>query len=58
MAAQLTDASPADAGARAVFEWMRGKRFLIERWEAPNLEPLGAPAAGIAIIGADPRARG
>jgi hypothetical protein len=58
MVAEFKGAPPADAGARVVFEWMRGKRFLIERWEAPNLEPLDAPAAGIAIIGADPDSEG
>ncbi|MGH3070862.1 MAG: hypothetical protein ACRDNB_01165 [Gaiellaceae bacterium] len=44
----------ADAGARVSFEWMPGKRFLIERWEVPVPE---APD-GIAIIGADPDAEG
>jgi hypothetical protein len=45
---------PADASARVVFEWLPGKRFLIERWEVPVPE---APD-GIAIIGADPEREG
>src|SRR5438309_9881221 len=54
MAAEFKDAPPADVGARVVFEWMPGKRFLIQRWEVPVPE---APP-GIAIIGADPEAAG
>ena len=45
---------PADIGARASFEWLPGKRFLIQRWEVPVPE---APD-GIAIIGADPESEG
>ncbi|MEY2442936.1 MAG: hypothetical protein QOJ46_2362 [bacterium] len=45
---------PADVDARVVFEWMPGKRFLIQRWEIPVPE---APD-GIAIIGADPESEG
>ena len=44
---------PADTGAPVSFEWLSGRHFLIERWEVPVPE---APD-GIAIIGADPRAR-
>jgi hypothetical protein len=40
---------PTDARGRTVFEWMPGKRFLIQRWEVPQPE---APD-GIAIIGFD-----
>lgn len=43
-----------DAGARVRFEWLTGKRFLIERWEIPIPE---APD-GIAIIGEDPEHEG
>ncbi|HEX2135179.1 MAG TPA: hypothetical protein VHG30_04630 [Microvirga sp.] len=45
---------PIDAGARVTFEWLTGKRFLIERWEVPVPE---APD-GIAIIGADSESEG
>ena len=45
---------PADAGARASFEWLPGGPFLIQRWEVPVPE---APD-GIAIIGADPASEG
>jgi hypothetical protein len=45
---------PVDAGARVSFEWLPGKRFLIQRWEVPIPE---APD-GIAIIGADPAREG
>ncbi len=49
--ADIPQAPPAgsDARARAVFEWMPGERFLVQRWEVPQ------PAApdGIAIIGFD-----
>jgi hypothetical protein len=51
MKAEFKDIPPADVGARVVFEWMPGGRFLIERWEVPVPE---APD-GIAIIGADPQ---
>ena len=40
------DMPPADIGARAIFEWLPGERFLIQRWEVPMPE---APD-GIAII--------
>jgi Protein of unknown function (DUF1579) len=44
---------PAEAPrARATFEWMTGRRFLIQRWEVDHPE---APD-GIAIIGFDPAA--
>ena len=54
VAAKFKDLPPADKGARVVFEWMAGRRFLIQRWEVP------APHApdGIAIIGADPESEG
>jgi hypothetical protein len=45
---------PVEGAARVVFEWMPGKRFLIQRWEVPLAE---APD-GIAIIGADPERDG
>jgi hypothetical protein len=46
---------PPDApGAPVSFEWLSGRRFLIERWEVPVPE---APD-GIAIIGADPEREG
>ena len=49
MAAEFKHLPPAGIGARVVFEWMSGSRFLIQRWEVPMPE---APD-GIAIIGAD-----
>ena len=54
MAAAFKDTPSADVGARVVFEWMPGKRFLIERWEVPAPE---APD-GLAVIGADPDSEG
>jgi hypothetical protein len=54
LVAEFRDVPPADVGARVVFEWMPGKRFLFERWEVPVPE---APD-GIAIIGADPESEG
>ena len=54
MAAKFKELPPADAGARVVFEWMPGGRFLIQRWEVPVPE---APD-GIAIIGPDPENAG
>jgi hypothetical protein len=49
MAASLGD--PADAPrARTTFEWLPGKRFLIQRWQVDHPD---APD-GIAVIGADP----
>jgi hypothetical protein len=41
--------SPDDTRGRVVFEWMAGRRFLIERWEVAHPD---APD-GIAIIGFD-----
>jgi hypothetical protein len=41
--------TPSDIGGRVSFEWLPGKRFLIERCEIPVPE---APD-GIAIIGAE-----
>lgn len=40
---------PGDSGARVVFEWLPGRRFLVQRWTVPVPE---APD-GIAIIGED-----
>jgi hypothetical protein len=40
--------------ARVGFEWLPGRRFLVERWEVPVPE---APD-GIAIIGVDPDSEG
>lgn len=54
MVPTFKDMPPADVGARVTFEWLPGKRFLIQRWEVPIPE---APD-GIAIIGADPDASG
>ena len=54
MVAEFKGVPPADAGARVVFEWMPGKRFVIQRWEVPVPE---APD-GIAIIGTDPESDG
>jgi hypothetical protein len=45
MVAEFEDIAPSDSGARVVFEWMQGKRFLTERWEVPDLDPLNMPAA-------------
>jgi len=52
--AVFPDVPPADIGARATFEWLPGKRFLVQRWEVPMPE---APD-GIAIIGADSESEG
>ena len=43
-------ASEAQGAARTGFEWLPGRRFVVQRWEVPH------PAApdGIAIIGFDP----
>ena len=54
LVAAFKDAPPADAGARVTFEWLAGRKFLIERWEVPVPE---APD-GIAIIGVDPESEG
>jgi hypothetical protein len=35
LVAAFKDTPPAGAGARATFEWLPGKKFLIERWEVP-----------------------
>jgi hypothetical protein len=42
------ESEPAEA-ARTVFEWLPGRKFLVQRWEVPH------PAApdGIALIGLD-----
>jgi hypothetical protein len=57
MVPEFQDAPAIDTGARVAFEWMGGGRFLIQRWEVPGLDPLDMPAAGIAIIGADPESQ-
>ena len=54
LVAEFKDVPAADLGARVVFEWMPGERFLVQRWEIPIPE---APD-GIAIIGADPESDG
>src|SRR5215218_4047755 len=54
MMATFKDMPPTDADAHVSFEWMPGKRFLIQRWEVPIPE---APD-GIALIGADPESDG
>jgi hypothetical protein len=54
MKAKFDDIASPAVGARVVFEWLPGERFLIERWEVPVPE---APD-GIAIIGADPQSHG
>jgi hypothetical protein len=49
------DALPdVEGDARAVFEWMPGREFLVQRWSVPIAE---APD-GIAIIGPDPSHEG
>jgi hypothetical protein len=58
MVPEFDEAPPADSGARVLFEWMPGERFLLERWEVPALDPVEMPAAGIAVIGADPDSEG
>jgi hypothetical protein len=54
MVAGFEEAPAGDPGARVVFEWMPGERFLLQRWEIPGVDPLEMPATGIAVIGADP----
>ena len=54
MVPEFKGVPPAGVGASVVFEWMPGKRFLIQRWEVPVPE---APD-GIAIIGPDPGSEG
>ena len=58
MVAEFEEAPPAGSGARVVFEWMPGNRFLLERWEVPGLDPVEMPASGLAVIGADPESEG
>jgi hypothetical protein len=58
MVAGFEGAPPGGSAARVVFEWMSGERFLLERWEIPALDPVEMPAAGIAVIGADPESEG
>jgi hypothetical protein len=49
MEAQFSGGPPTGPLGRTVFEWLPGRRFLVQRWEVPH------PAApdGIAIIGFD-----
>jgi hypothetical protein len=54
MVPEFEDMPPADIAAAVTFEWLGGRRFLIQRWEVPIPE---APD-GIAIIGADPEREG
>jgi hypothetical protein len=54
MLAGFQDEPTEDVGARVSFEWLPGRRFMVERWEVPIPE---APD-GIAIIGADPERDG
>jgi hypothetical protein len=54
MVPEFEGVPPDAAGAPVSFEWLSGKRFLIQRWEVPVPE---APD-GIAIIGADPEREG
>src|SRR5438067_11398801 len=49
MEAVFPNASPGEARARTTFEWLPGRRFLIQRWEVDHPD---APD-GIAIIGFD-----
>jgi hypothetical protein len=48
------DMPPVGDGARVSFEWLPGKRFLVERWEVP----VQAAPDGVAVIGPDPRREG
>jgi hypothetical protein len=50
MEARFPGAPPSGPQGRTVFEWLPGRRFLIQRWEVPH------PAApdGLAVIGSDP----
>jgi hypothetical protein len=50
MEAHFDGVPPTDDDAHVLFEWLPGKRFLVQRWSVPAPE---APD-GIAIIGADP----
>jgi hypothetical protein len=52
--ASFGDEPAPDVGARATFEWLPGRRFLIERWTVPVPEA----SDGIAIIGVDPEREG
>ncbi len=49
MEAQFPGAPPSGPQGRTVFEWLEGRRFLVQRWEVP----LPAAPDGIAIIGFD-----
>lgn len=52
--ASFDEVASADSGARVIFEWLPGQRFLVQRWSVPVPE---APD-GIAIIGADQSSEG
>src|ERR1700722_13518418 len=54
MEAQFPGLPPSGPQGRTVFEWLAGRRFLVQPWEVPH------PAApdGMAIIGLDPQADG
>jgi len=41
-------APPEEMRGRAVFEWMPGREFVVQRWEAPDPAP-----DGVAVIGFD-----
>ena len=43
-------ASPVGAAGEASFAWLRGERFLVQRW---TMEPPEFPD-GVAVLGADP----
>jgi hypothetical protein len=49
MKARFPGSPPSEPQGRTVFEWLPGRRFLVQRWEVPH------PAApdGLAIIGPD-----
>ncbi|MGI8462195.1 MAG: DUF1579 family protein [Solirubrobacterales bacterium] len=51
MEADIPSVPPADteATAWAVFEWMAGEQFLVQRWEIP----IPVAPDGIAVIGFD-----
>ena len=47
MEVTMQGAPPGDIGARASFEWMPGRQFVLERWQVPVPE---APD-GLAVLG-------
>ncbi|HEX6389021.1 MAG TPA: hypothetical protein VFZ89_06235 [Solirubrobacteraceae bacterium] len=54
MVPEFPSLPPIEGAARVVFEFLPGKRFLVQRWEVPIPE---APD-GIAVIGPDPESEG